>query len=242
MGLLGGTLPASIYVNDDAPADPGPRDPNLSDPNEDGSTQHPFDEIQEAIDVAQKGDTIVVRPGTYLTRDPWAYAELRFRGKSIRLVSEIPTSLDMADHTILRGVVIFDGIEDRNCLLQGFKIQNHNYGGILGNKTQATISHCIISGNGPCGATVLKDVRGQITNCVIVDNTTFHDCGVLPVASGCPTLLNCTIANNASGIAINCDDSPRISQIVIHNCVIWNNQDNQQIRISNTRQSTVIQI
>jgi hypothetical protein len=242
LALCAGACPATIYVDDNAPGDLGPSDPNVGDPQEDGSSQHPFDSVQEAIDAAANGDTIIVAPGRYLSPDPWAYAELKFKGKSIRLVSSAPTSLSMAERTVLGGVVIFQGNEDPNCLLKGFKIQNHDCGGILGNKTQATISHCIISGNGPCGATVLKDVRGRIANCLIVDNTTFHDCGVLPVVSGCPILVNCTIANNASGIALNCADAPKIDQIVIRNCIIWNNQDHEQIQILNRWRALTTQI
>ncbi len=240
--ICAGARPATIYVDDNATGDLAPSDPNVSDPQENGSSQHPFDSVQEAIDVAANGDTIIVAPGHYLSPDPWAYGELKFNGKSIRLVSSAPTSLSMAEQTVLCGVVIFQGNEDPNCLLQGFKIQNHDSGGILGNKTQATISHCIISGNGPCGATVLKDVRGRIANCLIVDNATFHDCGVLPVVSGCPILVNCTIANNISGIALNCADAPKIDQIVIRNCIIWNNQGNEQVQILNRYQATIAQI
>ena len=38
-----------IYVDDDAPGDPGPGDPAVSDPLEDGTSPHPFDEIQEGL-------------------------------------------------------------------------------------------------------------------------------------------------------------------------------------------------
>ena len=40
------------YVDDDSPADPLPGDPSQSDPLEDGSEEHPFDTIQEAINAS----------------------------------------------------------------------------------------------------------------------------------------------------------------------------------------------
>jgi hypothetical protein len=229
LSVLTGSLYAqgTFYVDDDAPGDFLPRNPIYGDPNEDGSAQHPFDDIQEAIDVAVDGDTIIVAPGRYLSLDTWAYAELLFKGKSIHLVSSAPTDFSVTEQTILCGVVIFRGDEGTRCLLQGFKIQNYDCGGILGNNTLATISHCIITGNGPCGATVVKDCHGLITNCLIVDNITAHNCGILAVMSGCYFINNCTIANNGSGV------DPRGGQAsdtpLIRNCIIYGNQGPQII-------------
>ena len=41
---------STFYVDDDGPNDPGPGDSLVSDPLEDGSVEHPFDDVQEAID------------------------------------------------------------------------------------------------------------------------------------------------------------------------------------------------
>ena len=52
-------------MDDDAPGDPGPGDPLVSDPQENGSATHPFDAIQEGINAATDGDTVVLADGTY---------------------------------------------------------------------------------------------------------------------------------------------------------------------------------
>ncbi|MBP7053892.1 MAG: right-handed parallel beta-helix repeat-containing protein [Phycisphaerae bacterium] len=219
LSMLAGSASSAIYyVDDNAPGDLLPCDSRGGDPDEDGSTDHPFDGVQEAIDATVDGDTIIVAPGHYLSPNTWAYDEINFNGKSISLVSSAPTDFSVIEETVLCGVVVFDGTETSDCLLQGFKIQNHGYGGILGNQTQARISHCIISGNGPCGATVVRDCLGSIRNCLIVDNTTFHDCGVLPVISGCRSLVNCTIANNISGVALATEYGGEV-----RNCIIYGN-------------------
>jgi hypothetical protein len=220
LSMLAGSASAAVYyVDDDAPGDSLPLDRQGGDPDEDGSADHPFGSVQEAIDAAADGDTIIVAPGHYLSPDTWAYDEINFNGKNISLLGSAPTDFSVIEETILCGVVIFDGTETSDCLLQGFKIQNHGYGGILGNDTQAKISHCIISGNGPCGATVVEDCLGAIRNCLIVDNTTFPDCGVLPVISGCRNLVNCTIANNISGVTLTTKYS-----CVVRDCIIYGNQ------------------
>jgi len=72
-----------LYVDDDAAGDPGPNDPVISDPNENGSPERPFDMIQEGIDTAQDGYTLIVLPGTYLEN-------INFKGKHITITSEGP--------------------------------------------------------------------------------------------------------------------------------------------------------
>jgi hypothetical protein len=77
-------VPGPYYVDDDAPSDPGPGDPDISDPLEDGSPEHPFDAIQEAIDATMGGNTIVVLDGTYTGT---GNHDIDFDGKAIALQS-----------------------------------------------------------------------------------------------------------------------------------------------------------
>ena len=82
------------YVDDDAPADPAPGDPTVSDPAEDGTAQHPYDSVQEAIDHALSGDVIVIRPGTFTGP---GNTELVMRGLPLRIRG------DAGGQTILDG-------------------------------------------------------------------------------------------------------------------------------------------
>lgn len=45
---------------DPAPGDPAPGDPAISDPLEDGSAEHPLDEIREGLDARLDGDTVLI--------------------------------------------------------------------------------------------------------------------------------------------------------------------------------------
>jgi hypothetical protein len=142
-----------------------------------------------------------------------------FLGKNITLTSADPTDWDVVDNTIVRGYVQFTPNEGPDCKFTGFRISSLE-GAIYGNHTHATISHCNISGNGPCGATVIKDCDGIISNCLITDNTTFFYCGIYPVVFGCNGLIkNCTITNNVSGVSL--------GTATIENCIIYNNTGSQ---------------
>ena len=182
-----------------------------------------FATIQKGIEVATDGDTVIVLPGLYLETDPLNDDNINFLGKNITLTSIYPANSNVVESTIIRGYVQFAGTEDANCMLTGFSIKDPYDGAIYGNGTGATISHCVISGNGPCSAIVVRDCDGTISNCLITDNT-YSGCGPpLFAIYECGGLIkNCTIANNASGVSISGEKI-----LTMENCIIYNNGGSQ---------------
>src|SRR5262245_66670819 len=63
------------YVDDDAPLDPGPNNPGVGDPFENGTQEHPFDSIQQALNFMLNPCEVKVMPGTTTKHSPsqvWA--------------------------------------------------------------------------------------------------------------------------------------------------------------------------
>jgi hypothetical protein len=168
----------TIHVDDDGPNDSGPGDSAVSDTEENGTAEHPFDRIQEAIEVARSGVTIVVHAGTY-------HEMIDLLGKSLTL-----TGFDPADPNgggawpVLDGggagpIVSFTHGEDPNCVLSGFVMtagQGRLAGAILCSASSPTIAHCLIAGNqatGTAGGVVYcTDSNAVLPNCTITDNDT----------------------------------------------------------------------
>ncbi|MHC4945036.1 MAG: right-handed parallel beta-helix repeat-containing protein, partial [Planctomycetota bacterium] len=168
-------FPATIYVPDD------------------------YSTIQGAIDASVNGDTIIVKPGTYVEN-------IDFKGKAITVTSD-----QGPDVTIIDGgqpvdpdfgsVVSFMSGEGPDSVLEGFNLTNGS-GNLIGiyyrgggiccvNSSSPTIVNNIISGNS-------ADLQGG---------------GVVCLNSSSPTIENNTINDNSSnfggGIYLN-NSSPKI--------------------------------
>ena len=88
-----------------------------------------FQTIQEGIDAASDGDSVIVAEGTY-------DENIRLEGKNIVLRGTDPTGSTVVENTIVDGgkrgsVVTFAGTESGSCVLSGLTIQNGEaeYGG-----------------------------------------------------------------------------------------------------------------
>ena len=239
---VGGTA-VEWYVDDDGPGDPWPEKPNGSDPQEDGSINHPFHEIQEAINKATGGDKIIVQMGIY-------YENIEIKGKNIILTSTAPNDWLVVAGTVINGggsgsTVTFLGTERTDCKLTGFTITGgytgDDGGGIWGRYTYATIDRCIIENNISDGAGGgLSDCFGTISNCVIRNNNANTKGGGIAGCMG--VFVNCLICNNTAnkGGAINNSDAKFFNCTItsntansegvlrdcdgeVKNCIIWDN-------------------
>lgn len=196
-------LPASepretVYVDDDAVDDPGPDDATWSDPLEDGTLEHPFDSIQEAIHAAGVESQILVHSGTYRE-------QVDLCGKSL-LVTGIDPHIEgypVIDGNGVGPAVSFATGEDPNCTLAGFVVT-----GGLGD---------------PAGAILCLDSSPTLANCLIVGNRwTDPNGAAICLTNSSTTLINCTIADNygcVRGAGLCLTDS----DVTVANSILWGN-------------------
>ena len=189
---------SEIYVDDDAPLDPNAGDPSVSDPLEDGSVEHPFDAIQEAIDQATHGDTIIVREGTYTGTG----------NRDIQLYDKIIAirSLNPDDPATVAATII-------DC--QGSASEHHRGFYFLNHHTAYPVINGLTITNGFAdkgGGIFCENSRFAIENCVIAANKTVDgirsgteetikggDGGGLYCADSILLLLNCKFNQNRNG-------------------------------------------
>jgi len=180
-----------IFVDDDAPGDPSPYDPSAGDPLEDGSLDHPFDAIQQAIDSASNGMTVLLLNGWYISSGNY---DLDTQGKQITIrswnvtpvISDIPadpisvlpiTNIALIDTLGLGSVFILSSGETTNTILKGLAMTTGSSGSIDG----VTLD----------GASVWVD------GCLIYD---VAQSGVFCENGASPVITGCTVSNALNGI------------------------------------------
>jgi len=195
--------------------------------------------IQEAIDAAIDGTTIIVADGVY--RGP-GNRDIDFKGKVITVRSAHGPENCIIDCQRNGRAFYFRNNEDQTSILDGFTITNGyttgKGGGIKCYIGSPTIRNCIISNNhagqrneyhcGGAGIHIL-DSNPRIINCIITDNYGFNHGGIY-IESGNVDIINCVIMGNRADYVSHmgvwsygggiCSQS---SNLLLKNCLIANN-------------------
>ncbi len=118
------------YVDDDGPGDPGPGDPLVSDPLEDGSANHPFDTLEEAVGAAPSGGLILVHDGLYQGA---GNRDIRYEGKSLTIRSVNGPENCIIDCEGAAPGVYFGETDGPDAVLEGLTVRNgiDDYGGAI---------------------------------------------------------------------------------------------------------------
>ena len=154
--------------------------------------------IQAGIDAAEDGDLVLVDPGTYVEK-------IAFFGQKISVQSKAGADLTVIDGNNGGSVVIFDGGERKDTILDGFTITNGNVtlgGGIFCHgDSDPWIRNCKIIGNtaGMHGGGIhcMTYAAPTLTNCIISGNSAVVGGGIIMMQSNM-TIENCTISGNSA--------------------------------------------
>lgn len=177
-----------LWVDDDAPGDPGPNDPTLSDPFEDGSLAAPFDSVQEAIDAlpAQSYGIVRLRDGVY---SGVGNVEISFGGRDLALESENGPSNCTLDGMGAPSAIYLNQDESRAARIEGLTITGCSLRAVRLGAGSPTIFGCRFVGNtGDRGAAISAlgglspSVAGShavIVACDFIDNEASFGGGAL---------------------------------------------------------------
>jgi predicted outer membrane repeat protein len=172
--------------------------------------------IQEGIEVAVDGDTVLVQPNTYIEN-------INYNGKNITVASLFLTTQDTTyiSQTIIDGnqdgsVVVFANNEDSTSVLSGFSLINgsgtftsqspggfdyYSGGGIYCLEASPQINNLIISNctsNDFGGAILLKSSNSNLNNLYLHSNNSYRGGGICYYLDCNSILTNCTIINNTA--------------------------------------------
>ncbi len=180
--------------------------------------------IQDAIDAASDGDTVLVDDGTYIEN-------IIFLSKSVTL-----KSVNSAESTIIDGggygkvVSFYNNGASGHSVLDGFTIRNgsaYNGAGIYCYNAAPAITNCIIknntAGNDGGGIYCAGSASPTVANCRISNNIANHNGGGIYGEASSLTIENCAVNSNTAlswGGGICSYDS---SSVMINNCTIKGN-------------------
>jgi len=203
---------------------------NLAEcPEADGSVGNPYCRIQQAIDMADPGDTVLVAPGTYVGE---GNKDLNFHGKEAVLRGDGGAAYCIIDLQGQGRGFSFQSGEGAFTVVEGLTITNGNFVGVAHGgaiyciESGPSIRNCVITNNyATCGGGIYcwgGDI--SIENCLIANNTaTDSGGGIYFMGNTNATCHGCTIVYNQAdeyggGVYI-----WFIDDLVVRNSIIYSN-------------------
>lgn len=211
-----------ILVDDDGPNDPVPGDPETSDPAENGTLSHPFDAIQEAINVATNGAVIVVMDGTY---SGIGNKDINPKGKAITVRSRYGYNSTTIDVASVHSGFVCSSNETVSTVIKGFTI--HTWAaffgrpGVLCNSASPTIEGCRIWDCGVAGIYCTNNANPMIRQTIVEGNQG----GVVCYGSS-PVLYSCLIQSNYSGRGAGVLMDSNSHPYLVNTLVVYNRSTN----------------
>lgn len=154
--------------------------------------------IQQAIDSASDGDTIMVKDGAYVEN-------LNFIKKAITVKSVNGPTKTFIDGSYSGSVVTFESGEGKDSVLSGFTLTKGAaaYGGgiLCDYNSSPTITNCVIDGNDGSdagGGMYCGFASPVITNCTFSNNSAGYGGAGIYCDASSPTITECTFSGNAT--------------------------------------------
>jgi hypothetical protein len=158
--------------------------------------------IQDGINAAANGDTVLVAPGTY-------FENINFNGKAVTVTSSGGRSVTIINGSALAPVAAFVTGEGTGSVLSGFTLENgvgtfafqYQGGGVAISNASPTISNNLIIGStaGDGGGIGISFGSPIVRGNTIANNSAEFGGGVAVVGSSTAQFLHNTIRNNTAG-------------------------------------------
>lgn len=215
------------------------------DPN--GSPEQPFETIQQALDAAQDGDTIILMPGVYSGQGNY---DLYLSGLSLTIRSIEPNNWDIVESTVIDpqqqgGVFIFNGAGQDRIAVEGLTFQNavklapFNSSGpyeppyyvephgaaMFADGGQIDIRFCLFYN---CqaelgGAVYFGDVEATVSHCIFAGNVGWDGGALIADLDSRVSLEQCTLAGNMADISGGAAACEFGSTLAIQSSILWGN-------------------
>jgi hypothetical protein len=181
-----------------------------------------FASIQEGLDAASVGDTVLVNGGTYV--GPLNHA-LDFGGKAVLLIAPEGCSETVIDCGGAGPALVFDDGEGPSCVVDGFTFVNGAaetfFGGgiVCSAASSPTIRNCVVR---DCNASFFgagiyceDGASPMLEGIVAVGNTSITGSGLYCKSGAAPAVTNCTFASNPGHQITAADASPIITNSIV---------------------------